>query len=138
MAELTNRTFLMHKGSSAQSYAKLVDIIDFTDIGTTPETVEITTLSDMERRYMLGIQENEPITFTALYDGTEYSTLKALEGDEENYAIYFGGTDASTPTGDDGQFTFKGYLSVYVNGGAVNEARQMTVVIAPSTAIEFS
>lgn len=138
MAILTNRTFLMHKTSSATSYSKLVDITGFPDLGGTPEQIDITTLSNMSRRYMNGIQEQEAMAFTTLYDKTDYQTLKALEGEDEEYAVWFGGTDDDTPTGSNGKFSFTGQLSVYVNGGGVNEATNMTITIAPSSEIEFA
>lgn len=38
------------------------------------------------------------MTFNANYDHTEYKALKALEGKNEEYAVWFGGTEtASSP-----------------------------------------
>ena len=34
--------------------------------------------------------------------------------------------------------TFTGDLSVFVSGGGVNEVRNMTITIAPSTVIKFA
>ena len=62
----------------------------------------------------------------------------ALEGTEGSFSIWMGGTVSNgvvTPTGTDGKYDFKGHLSVYINGGSVNEVVKMTVSIAPSTAI---
>ena len=64
--------------------------------------------------------------------------LKALEGKEQSYAVWFGGTgegETLTPTGEHGKFNFKGQLSVYPVGGGVNEVVGMNVNIAPSTPI---
>jgi len=137
---LTNRTFLM-KGTtegSTTTYAKLVDITDFPNLGGAPEQIDITTLSDMERHYINGIQEQETMSFTALYNTTDYATLVALKGTNTQYAVWFGGTDASTPTGSNGKFSFEGELDVFVNGASNNEATTMTITIAPTTAITFS
>lgn len=136
MAIITYKTFLMHKASS--TYAKLVDIKDFSDLIGQPEPVEITTLSDAARRYIAGIHDNQALTFTANYTKTDFTTLAALEGTEADYAVYFG-TDANgDPDGSDGKVTFKGYLSVGINGGGVNEAVDMTITILPSTEITVS
>lgn len=70
----------------------------------------------------------------------EYKKLKALEGTEKEFAVWFGGTEAGdtvTPTGDSGKFKFKGSLSVYANGGGTNEVVEMTITIAPSTVISM-
>lgn len=136
MATSTNRTFLMKK--SNETYNKLVDIKDFPDLGGAPESLETTTLSDGVRTYIEGIQAIDPLEFTANYSATDYATLVALKGSENNFSVWFGGTEADgvvTPTGSAGKFNFSGYLSVYVTGAAVNEVVSMTITIIPSSAI---
>ena len=141
MATSTYKTFLMHKGSSESAFQKLVDITEFPDLGGEPEFLDTTTLSDKMRTFILGIQNNEGMVFSANYDKSDYTALKALEGQEEDYAVWFGGTEAQdgtvTPSGTDGKFSFKGQLSVRVTGAAVNEVRGMSISIAPSTTIAF-
>ena len=98
----------------------------------------ISTLSDGARTFIPGIQDQESLTFTANYTKSDYTTLKALEGAENDYAVWFGATvsnGVATPTGSDGKFLFSGKLSVFVNGGSVNEVVNMTISIAPSTVI---
>lgn len=129
----------MKKGSDS-TYEKLIDIKEFPDLGGEPEMLETTTLSDKMQTYIAGIQSLDALTFTANYTKTDYSTLKALEGTQTDFAVWFGGTEASTsvtPTGSDGKFSFTGELSVYANGGGVNEVVNMTISIAPSTVITF-
>ena len=142
MATSTYKTFLMKgSGSTTPTYQKLVDITEFPDIGGEPELLDTTTLSDKMRTFILGIQNNEGMTFNANYDPADYQALKALEGVETPYAVWFGGTESGgvvTPTGSEGKFSFNGQLSVRVNGGAVNEVRGMTITIAPTTVITES
>ncbi len=114
------------------TYTKLIDIKDFPDLGGAPELLETTTLSDAMQTYINGIQSSDALEFTANYSKADYTTLVALKDTETPYAVYFG-TD-----GTDGKFEFKGYLSVRVNGGGVNEVVGMTISIAPSTAITAS
>lgn len=136
MAISTYKTFLMHKAST--TYAKLVDIKDFPDLGGAPEAIETTTLSDGAQTYIAGITSQEALVFNANYTATDYATLKALEGSEADYAVWFGATvsaGVATPTGSDGKFEFKGYLTVTITGGGVNEAVGMSISIMPSTAI---
>ena len=142
MATSTYKTFLMKgSGSTTPTYQKLVDITEFPDIGGEPELLDTTTLSDKMRTFILGIQNNEGMAFNANYDPDDYQALKALEGVETPYAVWFGGTESGgvvTPTGSEGKFSFNGQLSVRVNGGAVNEVRGMTITIAPTTVIDES
>ena len=141
MAISTYKIFLMKGTGSGSSitYSKLVDIKDFPDLGGAPEMLETTTLSDAMQTYIPGIQSLDGLEFTANYTKTDFATLKALEGTETNFAVYFGGTVGTdgtvTPTGSDGKFLFKGYLSVFPGGGGVNEVVSMTISIAPSTPI---
>ena len=139
MATSTYKTFLMHKKDS--TYEKLVDITEFPDLGQDPEMLETTTLSDKMKTFILGILGNDGLNFGANYDATDYQALKALEGKQESYAVWFGGTESGgvvTPTGSEGKFSFDGELAVHVTGGAVNEVRGMSITIAPSTVITES
>ena len=123
------------------TYAKLINIKDFPDLGGSPEMLETTTLSDKTQTYIPGIQSLDALEFTANYTKEDYTTLKALEGVEHEYAVWFGGTETGgviTPTGSDGKFEFKGQLSAFPVGGGVNEVVDMTVTIAPSTPIELA
>lgn len=136
MAISTYKIFLMKKGDGA--YEKLIDIKEFPDLGGSPEMLETTTLSDSMQTYIPGIQSLDALEFTANYTKADFTKLKALDGVENDYAVWFGGTESGgvlTPTGSDGKFEFKGQLSVFPVGGGVNEVVDMTITIAPSTPI---
>lgn len=138
MAISSFKVFLMKKGSSGDTYEKLVDIKDFPDLGGAPEMLETTTLSDPMQTYIPGIQSLDALEFTANYSKTDFTTLKALEGEEADFSVWFGGTasgSAVTPTGTEGKYNFKGQLSVFPVGAGVNEVVDMTITIAPSTPI---
>ncbi len=137
MAISTYKIFLMVKGSG-DTYSKLIDIKDFPDLGGAPEMLETTTLSDNMQTYIPGIQSLDALEFTANYTKADFTSLKAMEGSEKDFAVWFGGTESGgvlTPDGSDGKFEFKGQLSVFPVGGGVNEVVDMTITIAPSTPI---
>lgn len=139
MAISTYKIFLMMKNDA--SYEKLIDIKDFPDLGGSPEMLETTTLSDKMQTYIPGIQSLDALEFTANYTKEDFTKLKALEGVEHEFAVWFGGTEEAnvlTPTGTDGKFQFKGQLSAFPVGGGVNEVVDMTVTIAPSTPISMA
>ena len=139
MAISTYKVFLMMKKDAA--YEKLIDIKDFPDLGGAPEMLETTTLSDKMQTYIPGIQSLDALEFTGNYTKEDYTKLKALEGIENEYAVWFGGTEAGgvvTPTGTDGKFEFSGQLSAFPVGGGVNEVVDMTVTVAPSTPIKMA
>lgn len=127
MAISTYGIQLMYKGTSA--YEKLVDIKDFPDIGGAPEMLETTTLSDSMQTYIEGIQSSDALEFTANYTKADYEKIVGLKGSEKDFKIQFGENTTKS------EFYFKGYASVRVNGGGVNEVVGMTISIAPSTPI---
>ena len=137
-ATSTYKSFLMVKNTS--TYEKLIDIISYPDLGGSPEMLEATTLSDPMTVNILGIQSLDALEFECNYNLEKYTELKAMEGQDKEFAVWLGGTESNgtvTPTVTDGKFEFGGQLAVYVNGGGVNEVRKMTVSIAASTAIKL-
>ncbi len=141
MALSTYKSFLMYS-SDGSSYSKLIDIKTTPDMGDEPEQLETTTLSDPQRTYIEGLQDNPNKTFTANYDPVTYANLKELEHTEYYFAVWLGGTDnpgaAATPTGDKGKFSFKGTLTCWLNGADVNAVQEITICIVPSTVIGFA
>lgn len=136
MAISTYKVFLMQKQNT--TYEKLIDIKDFPDLGGSPEMLETTTLSDKMQTYIPGIQSLDALEFNANYTKADYAKIKALDGQELELAVWFGGEESNgtlTPSGEDGKFNFKGYVSVFVVGGGTNEVIGMTVSVAPSTPI---
>ena len=140
MATSSYKSFLMKKGTG-DTYEKLVDIKDYPDIGGSPETLETTTLSDSMQTYINGIQSSEAMEFTINYTSEVYDTISEMTDIETDFAIWFGGTETGgvvTPTGDEGKFSFKGFISIKVSGKGVNEVREAVISIAPSTVITKS
>lgn len=134
----TSLTFLMYKASGS-SYEKLVDIKDYPDFLAAPEMLESTTLSDIAKTYEPGLIDtpSDGFPFTAPYSSTDYDTVKALENQDLDLAIWFGGTvsgETVTPTGSDGKFQFKGQVSVAIIGKGTSELREMNVIVSPKTA----
>ena len=122
----------------SEAWEKLIDIKNFPDLGGSPEMLETTTLSDGMQTYIPGIQSLDGLEFNANYDKEDFDKLKAMEGTEYEFSVWFGGSvagNAVTPTGENGKFDFGGQLSVFPVGGDVNAVVEMTISIAPSTPI---
>ena len=146
-ASSTYKTFLMHATSASGTYTKVCDIKSFPDLGADPTSIETTTLTDSIRTSVNGIQDIDSLPFEANYDPTDFQAVETLatadEAGASYYAVYFGGTDVAgsdpTPTGNLGQFKFKGSMShPYAVGGGVNEARGMRFSIALASKIELT
>lgn len=130
MATSTVDTLLMHKANAdATEYTKLVDIIEYPDLGGTPGQIDITTLSDHIKKSIEGILELDSLELPANYDSDDYDKIAELKGKEIPFAIYFG------LNGEYGIFEFTGMISVMINGAGVNEARKMMMTITVSSEI---
>ena len=132
MAISTYGISLMYKANTGDTYTKLIDIKDFPDLGGAPEMLETTTLSDNMQTYIPGIQSLDALEFTANYTLTDFKKIKAMEGTDTAFAVWFGADGA------DGKFEFNGQISAFPVGGGVNEVVGMTISIAPSTPITMA
>ena len=132
MALLSNKTFLMRKANGTSSFTKLTDITSYPDIGGAPETIDVTTLSDMVQRNINGIQSSSAHEFGAWYEKEVYANLQEImEADLtktkeqlDTYQLWFG------ENGVFGKFEWQGKLSVYAGGAESNAARPMTITIS--------
>ncbi|MBO7673617.1 MAG: hypothetical protein J6S63_01250 [Atopobiaceae bacterium] len=134
MARTTENTFLMLGSGSPIAYSKLVDIKEFPDLGGAPNTVDVTTLTDHQRVYLMGLKDPGILEFTANYDATDYATIAALTG-EQDFAVWFGVDVSDQPDGNAGKFEFKGQITCWVAGGSVEAAVDMGIAITTSTEI---
>ena len=63
------------------------------------------------------------------YDKEKFDEIKASSDKEQIYELDFG------KDGADGKYCWKGQHSVFINEGAVNGLREMTISIMPSTEV---
>ena len=144
MATITYMTFLMHgTGTGTLTWADLCPIKDYPDLENTINAIDVTDLQQGTHTYIMGLKDSGgDMAFTANYDKTSYSAIKALEGTEQNMALWFGGTEAAdgtvTPTGSDGKWEFKGYVSVGIVGKGADEAREMQIHVTPTSVPAFT
>lgn len=119
--------------SGSYSFEKLTPIVDFPDMGGTPDTVDITDLDDDVTKNLNGVQSINTLEFLANYDKNVYeSLLEISEGKEvSTYALLFG------KSGKRGVWVWDGELAVWVVGGGVNAARQMRVSISTASKVEY-
>lgn len=137
----TYKTYLMYKPEGASDYENLCPIKNFPDLGGDPERVDVTTLSDAIRKYVMGVQDLSSFNFNANYIAADYEKIQALTGKQTEFAIWVGATTSGgvdTPTGANGKWEWTGDIMCYKAGGDVNAAQDMTIVAFPSTEFKFS
>ena len=138
MATNTSNTYLMESTDGKTAYSKLVDIINYPDMGGAPETIDVTTLSDAQKCGILGIQDTKSMEFDILYDPTTFAKLKAKENKTLHLSLWLGANVSGAPDGNLGKFSFDGMISTYLTGAGVNEARKAKITVVASTKISFS
>lgn len=137
----TYQTYLMYRTATSGSYDKLIDITSFPDLIPAKERIDITSLSDYMRVYINGIGDTSEQTYNANYTPANYAKVKALEGHQYDYAVWFGASGAEgseIPDGHMGKFSWSGDISAGISGGGVNEAVKMTVTCTPASVITYS
>lgn len=132
MAILSNKSFLMRKANGGSSFEKVCDITSFPDLGGAPETIDVTTLSDIVQRNINGIQSVSAHEFGAWYDKTVYTTIQGWATADltktaeqlDTYQLWLGEDGAY------GKFQWQGKISIYVGGADSNAAVPMTITIS--------
>lgn len=116
-------------GATAAALTKVTPIKTYPQIYGQSEFLETTDMEDTMQTFVLGVQNVEQMVFTMNYDKTAFETLQGNSNTDNFYQLEFGNAGA------DGIFSWKGQHSIFINDGAVNGIREMTLTVAPSTAI---
>lgn len=116
-------------GATAAALTKVTPIKTYPQIYGQSEFLETTDMEDTMQTFVLGVQNVEQMQFTMNYDKTAFETLQGNSNTDNFYQLEFGNAGA------DGIFSWKGQHSIFINDGAVNGIREMTLTVAPSTAI---
>jgi len=115
-------------GPTPVSLSKVIEIKDFPDLGSAPESIETTTLSDKSQTYIPGILSQGAMEFTANYMKADYSAVSEDTDTDLYYALEFG------ENGSEGIFMWRGRHFVWVSAAGVNSPVEMKISVVPSTA----
>ena len=116
-------------GETGAKVAKVCAIKSYPDLGGDPEKITVTDLEDTDEASVPGVRSADDMQFTANYDKEKFDEIKASSDKEQIYELDFG------KDGADGKYCWKGQHSVFINEGAVNGLREMTISIMPSTEV---
>ena len=111
------------------TWEKLCKIKSYPQLGGAPEQIEVTDLEDESQAFIPGVQAQDAMEFAANYTQEAYTAVKAKAGKNLKYRVMMG------KDGVDGVATWDGQHDVFINEGAVNSAREMTIAVFPSTKI---
>lgn len=117
-------------GATGASVAKVCAIKSYPDLGGDPEKITVTDLEDTDEASVPGVCSADDMQFTANYTKEAHAAVLAACGKHQIFQLDFGADGA------DGQFSWSGEMSVKINGGEVNGAREMTLTIVRDSAIK--
>ena len=134
-------TYLMYRTTTNGDYAKLCDIKTCPDLGSEPEQIDVTTLSDDVRKFAPGVQNMRGMAFGANYISSDFNKIQGLSGHQYQYAVWLGASSSGgvdTPDGSNGKWDWTGDIYVYKDGANVNAPQDMTIIAFPSTKIGYT
>lgn len=124
---LANGIKLGYKKSGGPSYTDLPGLKEVPEMGSEPEKVENTCLSDTVKKYEYGIGDPGDLEFKFKYDNSSatspYRVLR--EAAEAKEVLSF---EETFPDGT--KFNWDAQVSVKVGGGGVNAVMEFTVKMA--------
>ena len=120
---------VLKAGTTASALTQLCKIKSYPQLGGEPESIETTDMEDKMQTFVPGVQSMSAMQFAANYDKEKFDEIKASSDKEQIYELDFG------KDGADGKYCWKGQHSVFINEGAVNGLREMTISIMPSTEV---
>lgn len=130
-ATTTANTTLKSATSAEGPFTKLLDIKSYPDMGSEPDKIDTTDLSDTRyKTEILGLQETPDLSFEANYNLETYERIVDMEG------VHFFNLEMGQD-GEHGIFEWSGEIDVYATGGGVDEVREMTVVLSAETEIKL-
>ena len=112
--------------TAAGTYTKLVDVKDDHELGSAPDTIEVTTLSDKMKRYVQGLQDTGSFEFTYNYTKADFTKVKALDDNAKHFFELDFGNDGA---GGEGSFYFSGQVSTYVSGAGTGAAVEAKIIV---------
>jgi len=139
----TYQTFLMYKDPAVATminYEKLIDITTFPDLGGEPSTIDTTTLSDPVETFILGLQSQGALTFTANYWKEDVERILGLSRKDLLFSVWFGGNRVAgveEPTGDRGKWSWQGQLTAWPTGGGTNDKVGLSITLSAATPPEL-
>ncbi len=129
---LANGIKLSYKSGTGSTYSELPGLKEVPEIGSDPEKVENTCLSDTVKQYEYGIGDPGDLEFKFKYDNSSATSA---------YRVLRNLADAKTKTGfkleypDKTTFTWEAQVNVKLGGGSVNGALEFSLAMALQSAI---
>jgi hypothetical protein len=139
---LTKDIELRYSTTKAGAFTKLDGLFEIPDLGSEPEMIDVTNLSDGNMKYIHGLKDYGSLTFSFIYDGegadSNYKLLKDLEvaGNPVFWEVAIPG--AAGDSTKEAKFDFSGTPAVWMSGAGVNARVEFQLSIALDSDIETS
>lgn len=135
MAISSYNVVLKNSNTAIGTYEELVAVKDFPDLGSAPDTIEVTTLRDKMKRYIQGLQETGSFEFTYNYTKADFKKVKDLDDNKKHFFELDFGNDS---IGSEGSFYFSGQVSTYVSGAGTGAVVEAKIIITCDSEVEVT
>ena len=116
--------------TSGSSYINLEGLQEVPEIGSEPEKIDVTTLSDKAKKYEQGIGDYGDLEFTFKYDNSSATApFRILKGFEANKTV----VKFQMEFPDGTKFKWDAQVSVKIGGGGVNSLITFTLSMSLSS-----
>lgn len=123
-------------GSETPSYTVLDNLQEVPDLGSVPNTVDVTCLADTNKRNIPGLVDYGSLEFGFLFDPSLFATLKGLEGTEYMWKFELPKANSTATAGT--SFAFKAKPVVIMTGAAIDGALKFKLALTVSSNITFT
>ena len=128
---LANGATLKVKKKGESEYTDLPGLKELPDMGTDPEKVENTCLTDSVKQYENGIGDAGDLAYKFRYDNSAYRILRGIQDSGE-------AADFRETLKDGTTTEFKAQVSVKRNGAGVNGAMEFTASMTLQSALNIT
>ncbi len=137
-SSISTKLYLDQGTSGSPLWKELYGLYEVPEMGSAPEKIEVTNLSDTNKRYVFGVQDFGDMEFKFYYNADDTDTTLLIKN---SYTVLRTAENAGTVKSfkviypDGSGHAFSGYVSVRRDSVAVNGAISFTLVIAVASDI---
>ncbi|MPN54789.1 hypothetical protein SDC9_202466 [bioreactor metagenome] len=137
-SSISTKLYLDQGNGGSPLWKELYGLYEVPEMGSSPEKIEVTNLSDSNKRYVFGVQDFGDMEFKFYYNAGDTDTTSLIKN---SYTVLRAAETAGTVKSfkvaypDGSGHAFSGYVSVRRDSVAVNGAISFTLVIAVASEI---
>lgn len=141
MEYINKDVYLSYKESGGSAYTELYGLSTYPDMGSQPESKEVTNMRDKNKRYVNGLQDTGMLKFDFYYNsgdtpsaavGVETGAFKKLKSLNDTMLYW----KLTFPDGS--SYSWSGKPTSYITGGSVGDPIKFSLTTSVESDIEYA